>query len=151
MAFLLRKYKQAFKILSVAVISVFALSSVSIAYTSVFCKMKKAEMEEEGCCCRVEENDKEAVMICSEMSFGNEVRFTQEDGCCCEIKTVEATERNSTNAIAVNTFTKISHDGSLLFELPTPNNTPTLKAISPAGKIISDGRSVLTFNSVLRI
>jgi hypothetical protein len=144
------KYKRGFGIVSLALAMMFGLSSVSIAYTSVFCKMKMEEMKEKkSCCCKMSEE--ESGMSCSEIPVKNEVRFEKPDGCCCVVTQSEATERNSAPAVAVNTTTEISHEGSLLFELPTPNNIPTLKSILPAGKIVSDGRSVLTFNSVLRI
>ncbi|HLT23492.1 MAG TPA: hypothetical protein VK004_00055 [Ignavibacteria bacterium] len=150
MSFLLRKYKQAFRVFSITMITVFALSSVSVAYTSVFCKMKKAEMEEtENCCCKAEESRVTEVSCC-EIPEG-EPAFSQAHGYCCEIKEANGTEKNYVLAVSANTTVNTSHEGSLLFELPTPNNIPALQGISPAGKIISDGRSVLTFNSVLRI
>ena len=126
------------------------LSSVSFAYTSVFCKMKQAAIEETGNCCCKEEESRAAELSCCEIPEGEPV-FSQAHGCCCEIKTVNDTEKNYAIAITANTTINTSHEGSLLFELPTPNKIPTLQGISPAGKIVSNGRSVLTFNSVLRI
>ena len=144
------KYRRYYAVLSVGLVMVFGLSSVSIAYTSIFCKMKMEEMSEKGgCCCKVSED--ETGMSCSEIPVKNEVRFEKADGCCCIVKQSPITERNYTPVTTGVTNYNISHEGSLLYELPTPNNIPALQGISPAGKIISDGRSVLTFNSVLRI
>lgn len=129
---------------------VFGLSSVSIAYTSIFCKMKMEEMsEKDGCCCKV--NEDETGMSCSEIPAKNEMSFKSPDGCCCVVKQADATERNYTPVTTSVTNYSISHEGSLLYELPTPNNIPALRSVSSADVQISDGRSVLTLNSVLRI
>lgn len=134
----------------VLMIATFGLSSVSIAYTSIFCKMKMEEMSEKGGCCCKESKD-ETGMSCSEIPAKNEMRFESPDGCCCVVKEADATERNYTPVTTGTTGYKISHEGSLLYELPTPNNIPTLRSVSSADIQKSDGRSVLTLHSVLRI
>lgn len=147
---LLRKNRAVFTGFVLLMIATFGLSSVSIAYTSVFCKMKMEEMsEKDGCCCKVSED--ESGMSCSEIPSKNEMSFKSPDGCCCVVKQADATERNYTPVTTSVTNYSISYEGSLLFELPTPNNIPTLRSISSSDVQISDGRSVLTLNSVLRI
>lgn len=129
---------------------VFGVSSVSMAYSSVLCKMKMEQVQEtKSCCCKISEE--ETGMSCSEIPVKNEVRFEKADGCCCVVKQSPATERNYTPVTTGVTNYNISHEGSLLYELPIPNSIPTLESISFQDIKKSDGRSVLTLNSVLRI
>ena len=156
MAEFIRKYRRLFAVLSLSVAAVFMLTTVSIAYTSIFCKMNKtSEKRVVKSCCHPEGKEIEVKSEnndCTMYVTKNGPNLTRErHKCCCSISKTDTPLTPSSSATQTNlTHTKIQQ-GTLVSILSNPTNNNSSIYTSTGDRAPTQGRSIFILVSNFRI
>lgn len=157
MAVLLRKYKRLFAAVSISVAAVFMLSTVSIAYTSIFCKMSKtSEKRIVKSCCNPEGKEIEVKSDKNNdcniyISKNGQNLSTERHKCCCSISKTDTPITSSTSAANTSLTQTKTQSGNLVSILPNPTHNLPSNYISTGDRAPTQGRSIFILVSNFRI